>query len=94
VRAHLRCRAQIVDECRKAVGGVTHKPPVRHPNDRTIKHTFIVSLLLSVHVKRTPVKKAVAGQSACFALNRVKRECIRKGMALLHPSLKPKASVA
>lgn len=45
----------------------------------------------SVHVKKTPVKRAVAGQAACFALNRVKKDSVRKGMVLLDPSLEPRA---
>ena len=37
------------------------------------------------------MRRAVAGQSACFALNRIKREDIRKGMVLLSPALSPLA---
>jgi len=46
-----------------------------------------------VHVTRTPTNRAVAGQSASLALKKVKRQSIRKGMVLIHPSLQPRACI-
>jgi GTPase len=43
----------------------------------------------SIHVHRTSVKRAGSGQSASLAFKRVKKGDVRKGMALVHPSLKP-----
>jgi GTPase len=44
-----------------------------------------------VHVQRTPSKRAVAGQAATIALKDVSRDKLRRGMALLAPSLKARA---
>lgn len=46
----------------------------------------------SIHYKRLPVGKVVAGQTAALALKKVKRSQVRKGMALVEDSLRPKAS--
>jgi len=46
----------------------------------------------SIHNKRLPVKRVVAGQTATFALRKYKREDIRKGMVLLDKSLEPKVA--
>jgi GTPase len=54
---------------------------------------FTEAIVKSVHVKRTAAKRAVAGQAASLALKRVPRARVRKGMALLHPSLNPRAVV-
>jgi len=43
----------------------------------------------SVHYKRTPVKKVVAGQAGSLALKKVKRPMIRKGMVLLDSLITP-----
>jgi GTPase len=43
----------------------------------------------SIHVHRTSVKRAGSGQTASLSFKRVKKGDVRKGMALVHPSLKP-----
>lgn len=53
---------------------------------------FIPVSIKSVHCKRVPVKKCVPGQSAGFALKKVKRSTIRKGMVLVSPDLNPQAN--
>ena len=45
----------------------------------------------SIHRKRMPVAEVRSGQTASFALKKVKRNEIRKGMVLLAPCLEPKA---
>eukprot|EP00035_Acanthoeca_spectabilis_P022042 m.441661 g.441661 ORF g.441661 m.441661 type:complete len:575 (-) comp18690_c0_seq1:1374-3098(-) len=45
-----------------------------------------------IHRRRMPVKEVQGGQAASFALKKVKRAAIRKGMVLVHPSVKPVAS--
>ena len=44
----------------------------------------------SVHSKRVLVKSAWAGQSAGFALKKIKRSLIRKGMVLVDINSNPK----
>eukprot|EP00038_Savillea_parva_P007844 m.172882 g.172882 ORF g.172882 m.172882 type:complete len:590 (-) comp13601_c0_seq1:83-1852(-) len=44
-----------------------------------------------IHRRRMPVKEVRGGQAASFALKKIKRAAIRKGMVLVHPSLKPQA---
>lgn len=46
----------------------------------------------SIHVKRVPVKSCVAGMSGGFALKKIKRSEIRKGMVLISTDLKVKAT--
>jgi GTPase len=46
----------------------------------------------SIHYKRLPVGRVVAGQTAALALKRVKRASVRKGMALVAEALAPRAS--
>jgi len=46
----------------------------------------------SIHYKRMVVDKVVAGQTAALALKRVKRNQVRKGMALVASSFQPEAS--
>jgi len=46
----------------------------------------------SIHSKRVPVKSLSAGHSAGFALKKIKRSAIRKGMVLVDTKLTPKAS--
>eukprot|EP00029_Vermamoeba_vermiformis_P003650 TRINITY_DN1418_c0_g1_i1.p1 TRINITY_DN1418_c0_g1~~TRINITY_DN1418_c0_g1_i1.p1 ORF type:complete len:688 (-),score=173.48 TRINITY_DN1418_c0_g1_i1:161-2224(-) len=53
---------------------------------------FIPVQVKSVHSKRVPVKSAWAGQSAGFALKKIKRSLIRKGMVLVDANSNPKAS--
>lgn len=46
----------------------------------------------SIHYKRLPVGKVVAGQTAALALKKVKRSQVRKGMVLVAEALKPQAT--
>lgn len=46
----------------------------------------------SIHNKRLPVKRVVAGQTATFALRRIQRNTIRKGMVLLDQQVTPKVA--
>lgn len=45
-----------------------------------------------IHNKRVAVEKAQAGQSCSFAVKKIKRNQVRKGQLLIHPSVKPKSS--
>ncbi|CAG7730374.1 unnamed protein product [Allacma fusca] len=45
----------------------------------------------SIHRKRMPVAQVRGGQTASFALKKIKRSQIRKGMVLVSPSLNPTA---
>lgn len=53
---------------------------------------FKATAVKSIHYKRLPVAKVVAGQTAALALKKVRRGEVRKGMALVDASLRPKAS--
>jgi len=46
----------------------------------------------SIHYKRLPVQRVVAGQTAAMCLRKVSRTQVRKGMALVDERIKPKAS--
>lgn len=46
----------------------------------------------TIQCKRTNVQKVFAGQSASFGLKKIKRAQLRKGMALVHPSVEPVSS--
>ncbi|EGC39348.1 hypothetical protein DICPUDRAFT_147862 [Dictyostelium purpureum] len=50
---------------------------------------FIQTQIKSIHTKRLPVKRVKAGQTASLALKKIKKEQIRKGMVVVHPSTKP-----
>lgn len=50
---------------------------------------FIKAQVKSVHYKRTPVKRVVAGQAGSLALKKIKRSAVRKGMVLLDSSIRP-----
>lgn len=52
---------------------------------------FVPTVIKSIHRKRVSVPCASAGQNASFALKKVKRAAIRKGMVMLSKSLEPKA---
>lgn len=52
---------------------------------------FIPVSIKSIHRKRLPVKEVRSGQTASFALKKIRRNEIRKGMVMLCPSLEPKA---
>nr|CAB3239949.1 GTP-binding protein 1-like [Phallusia mammillata] len=45
----------------------------------------------SIHRKRMPVRDVKAGQTAAFALKKIKRSSIRKGMVMVHIKSNPKA---
>ncbi|ELU07355.1 hypothetical protein CAPTEDRAFT_141891, partial [Capitella teleta] len=45
----------------------------------------------SIHRKRMPVTEVRGGQTASFALKKIKRSYIRKGMVMVSPKLNPKA---
>ncbi|XP_025077161.1 GTP-binding protein 1-like [Pomacea canaliculata] len=48
-------------------------------------------VIKSIHRKRMPVKEVRGGQTASFALKKIKRSTIRKGMVMVSPRLEPKA---
>lgn len=52
---------------------------------------FIPIAVKSIHRKRMAVKEVRAGQTASFALKKIKRSQIRKGMVMVSPSLNPQA---
>lgn len=52
---------------------------------------FIPIAIKSIHRKRMPVKEVRGGQTASFALKKIKRSYIRKGMVMVSPKLDPKA---
>ncbi|PRW56451.1 GTP-binding 1 [Chlorella sorokiniana] len=54
--------------------------------------TFKPVVVKSVHYKRLPVGRVVAGQTAALALKRVKRHQVRKGMVLVAAEARPQAS--
>lgn len=45
----------------------------------------------SIHRKRMPVREVRGGQTASFALKKIKRSQIRKGMVMVSPTLAPQA---
>lgn len=45
----------------------------------------------SIHRKRMPVSEVRSGQTASFALKKIKRSQIRKGMVMVSPKLNPKS---
>jgi GTPase len=58
------------------------------PTDGQFKPAAIKSL----HYKRVPAVRVVAGQAAALALKKVKRGAVRKGMVLVSPQLSPQAA--
>ncbi|CAB1453983.1 unnamed protein product [Pleuronectes platessa] len=54
--------------------------------------TFIPIAVKSIHRKRMPVKEVRGGQTASFALKKIKRSSIRKGMVMVSPKLMPQAT--
>ncbi|KAH1000459.1 hypothetical protein HUJ04_000364 [Dendroctonus ponderosae] len=52
---------------------------------------FVPIAVKSIHRKRMPVKEVRAGQTASFALKKVKRSQIRKGMVMVSPTLNPQS---
>lgn len=53
---------------------------------------FVKAQVKSVHYKRTPVKRVVAGQAGSLALKKIKRSAVRKGMVLLDSATQPGAT--
>lgn len=53
---------------------------------------FVPTAIKSIHRKRVNVPCCSAGQNASFALKKVKRASIRKGMVMLSKTLEPKAT--
>lgn len=54
--------------------------------------SFIPIAVKSIHRKRMPVKEVRGGQTASFALKKIKRSSIRKGMVMVSPKLNPQAT--
>lgn len=54
---------------------------------------FVPVQIKSVHSKRVPVKQVSAGMSAGFALKKIKRSTLRKGMVLVAADSKPEPSI-
>ncbi|XP_010892193.1 GTP-binding protein 1 isoform X2 [Esox lucius] len=54
--------------------------------------SFLPIAVKSIHRKRMPVKEVRGGQTASFALKKIKRSSIRKGMVMVSPRLSPQAS--
>ncbi|XP_077590090.1 GTP-binding protein 1 isoform X1 [Stigmatopora nigra] len=54
--------------------------------------SFIPIAVKSIHRKRMPVKEVRGGQTASFALKKIKRSSIRKGMVMVSPRLNPQAT--
>ncbi|CAH0406685.1 unnamed protein product [Chilo suppressalis] len=52
---------------------------------------FIPIAVKSIHRKRMPVPEVRGGQTASFALKKIKRSQIRKGMVMVSPALNPQA---
>jgi len=52
---------------------------------------FISVVIKSIHRKRLPVKGVRGGQTASFALKKIKRSQLRKGMVMVSSKLEPKA---
>ncbi len=52
---------------------------------------FVPCVIKSIHRKRVPVPTTAAGQSASFALKKIKRSSIRRGMVLVSRDAEPKA---
>jgi len=53
--------------------------------------TFMPIAVKSIHRKRMPVTEVRSGQTASFALKKIKRSQIRKGMVMVNPKLEPVA---
>lgn len=50
---------------------------------------FIPVAIRGIHRKRLPVKEVRGGQTASFALKKIRRNLIRKGMVMMHPAANP-----
>merc|ERR1712176_997257 len=54
--------------------------------------SFNPTAIKSIHYKRMVVEKVYAGQTVALALKKVKRNQVRKGMALVSRNVEPKAT--
>uniref|UniRef100_A0A915C8B1 Tr-type G domain-containing protein n=1 Tax=Parascaris univalens TaxID=6257 RepID=A0A915C8B1_PARUN len=54
---------------------------------------FVPIPIKSIHRKRMPVSKIRCGQTASFAVRKFNKKEVRKGMVLVSPLLKPRASL-
>uniref|UniRef100_A0A9J2NZW3 Tr-type G domain-containing protein n=1 Tax=Ascaris lumbricoides TaxID=6252 RepID=A0A9J2NZW3_ASCLU len=54
---------------------------------------FVPIPIKSIHRKRMPVSKIRCGQTASFAIRKFNKKEVRKGMVLVSPLLKPRASL-
>ena len=52
---------------------------------------YMECVIKGIHRRRMPATSVKSGQTASFALKKVKRSAIRKGMVMLSPKLEPKA---
>lgn len=52
---------------------------------------FVPITIKSIHRKRMNVERVRCGQTASFALKKIKRTFLRKGMVMVSPDLKPQA---
>ena len=57
------------------------------------KNSLCIIIFLNLHIyrKRMPVSEVKSGQTASFALKRIKRSQIRKGMVMVCPKINPVA---
>ena len=53
---------------------------------------FVPVAIKGIHRRRLPTREVRGGQTASFSLKKIKRSQIRKGMVMVDPSLKPRAS--
>ena len=53
---------------------------------------FQPATIKSIHRRRMPTHVVIGGQSASFALKKIKRTSIRKGMVMVDPALSPVAT--
>ncbi|KAL7737672.1 hypothetical protein ACLKA6_006074 [Drosophila palustris] len=53
--------------------------------------SFVSITIKSIHRKRMNVERVRCGQTASFALKKIKRAYLRKGMVMVSPELKPQA---
>jgi len=53
---------------------------------------FVPVSIKTIHSKKVPVEQVIAGQTAGFALKKIKRSAIRKGMVLIHQDVGNRAT--
>jgi len=52
---------------------------------------FVPAAIKGIHRRRLPTREVRGGQTASFALKKIKRSQIRKGMVMVAPALRPQA---